>query len=543
MQQKVHAHPSAQTFDELGAYFGQRKNFSCAISAFERSLTLNAGAAATHYHLALAFLASGDASRSAQHLTIALKLDPKLPNGHMTLGAALNQMQRMDAAIDQFYLALQTDPHSVTTLDWLTKSLLSEHRLAEAIALLKSAPFDPVLQMNLVIAYSEAEDKDRATELLLEMAKRQPHSAKPHAALATLYNQQFRYQDAVAEFREALRLDSQDRTSRLGYANALIMAGDPRTASTALDPYLREHPKDFEALYLTGVAERLLGNYDKAKEVLLQAIALNPSHYDSRYNLGVALAKSGQAKQARKQLNIALEIDPTANEAHFALAAALRSLGLQDAAQRQLDIYRRGMARKQRQEEAAAKANQAQDYFKAGEIQKAIDSYEEALRTEPENSRTLYQLAMALDRKGDYTRERDMLLKVVELTPKSASAHNQLGYLFSQAGLSSDAEREFKTAILLNPHFAEAQNNLGSLYGQRGDDLSAELLFRQATKYDPGFATAFVNLGVTLASESKFREADLALQKALQIDPDNKDARRAHILVKAQLERQSPGSE
>jgi cytochrome c-type biogenesis protein CcmH/NrfG len=73
--------------------------------------------------------------------------------------------------------------------------------------------------------------------------------------------------------------------------------------------------------------------------------------------------------------------------------------------------------------------------------------------------------------------------------------------------------------------------------------LSAELLFRQATKYDPGFATAFVNLGVTLASESKFREADLALQKALQIDPDNKDARRAHILVKAQLERQSPGSE
>src|SRR5271156_3409810 len=120
---RVATHPTAATYGELGAYFGQRSNFPCAIPALRSSLKLDASSAQTHYYLALALLATGHAAPAARELRSALKLKPDLPQVRLNLGIALSQLGQMDAAIDEFYAAVQADPKGIDAVDRLVKAL------------------------------------------------------------------------------------------------------------------------------------------------------------------------------------------------------------------------------------------------------------------------------------------------------------------------------------------------------------------------------------------------------------------------------------
>src|SRR3979411_1198955 len=78
--------PSAEAYDALGAYFGQRKEFSCAFSAFQSALRLEPNSWEAHYNLGLAYLESGDAERATREFRAAVLLKPQLPQSHAALG-------------------------------------------------------------------------------------------------------------------------------------------------------------------------------------------------------------------------------------------------------------------------------------------------------------------------------------------------------------------------------------------------------------------------------------------------------------------------
>src|SRR5258708_38991148 len=92
-----------------------------------------------------------------------------------------------------------------------------------------------------------------------------------------------------------------------------ILAEFP-SALPLIQEYARRKPGDFDALYLTGVVQRGLGNYADAEGPLRQAVALKPGDYDSRYNLGFVLAKLGKTAEARKELEIALKLRPASSD-------------------------------------------------------------------------------------------------------------------------------------------------------------------------------------------------------------------------------------
>ncbi|MGA7916512.1 MAG: tetratricopeptide repeat protein [Candidatus Acidiferrales bacterium] len=537
LQQKLNAQPSPAAYDALGAYFGDRKEFACAISAFRASLRLDPKSWKTRYYLALVLLSSGNPQQAARELRVSLELHPDQPEAHLTLGAALSQLHQTDAAIEQFQIVLQKDPASVTALDWLAKAYLSQKRYAAVIFLLQNAPADEVLQMDLVIAYSQSGDTARALKILSRMEQDHPSSPLPHSGLGMAYTQLHRYEEAAAEFKQALKINPQDDLALVSYLKVLIVLGQFQAAQPLAQDYLRAHPGDFDANYLVGVIERELGNYAEAKDRLAEAVRMNPEHYDARYNLGIALAKMGQPAAARVQLEKAVQLNPQSAEAHFQLASVLRALSLPEAAQAQFALYQQVTAEQAKKDVAVTKANQAKQLMQQGDAQKAVDLYRDALQNDPQNSQILFELAMALDRQGDFHSEEDALAQAIAANPDFAAAHNQMGQLIFQAGRTADAEKEFKAAIQLNPHYAEAQSNLGVLYGQQGRDADAETYFRQAIASDPQYAQAYVNLAAALADQSRFAEAESAAEAALRIAPDNQEARELQTKLQAELDK------
>ena len=543
LERAISSHPSAGAYNALGAYFGQQRQFSCAVSAFESALRLEPKSWEAHYNLALTYLEKGSAEKAVRELRIALPLRSDTPLTNVALGTALRQLNQLDEAVAQFKTALTKEPQSVPALDGLTKTLIDQKRYAAAITYLQNAPSNEALQLNLAIAHSKSGNTAEALQILSRMVKEQPSSAQAHSNLGIVYTQQGRYREATDEFREALQLDPSDDVVRLSYVKALGVLAEFQLALPIIREYTARKPKEFEGLYLMGVIDRGAGNYAHAETVLRRAIALNPNHYDVRYNLGFVLARLGRPAEARRQLERALQLNPNSSEAQFQMAGVLRTLGEREKAQEELKVFEQRKQESVKQNVAATRANQANDALRAGDVQHAVELYREAIAQDPKNGRTYYDLALALDRLGDRNSERDALEKAVALDSTFAPPHNQLGFLSLEAGQAADAEQQFKAAIALDPQYAEAQNNLGVLYGQQGKNKAAEGLFRQATENNPQYAQAFVNLGLTLAGQSRFADADGVLQSALKIEPKNTKALTARAMVLTRLSRPSEAIE
>jgi tetratricopeptide (TPR) repeat protein len=541
LERVLATHPSAGAYDALGAYFGKRQQLSCAIAAFEAAVHQDPNSWEARFNLSLALLQKHDAARAARELRVAVRIKPDDPLGHIALGEALGELGQNEAAIEEFKLALKSDPKSVPALDGLAKALIAQKRYSAAIAYLKDAPADPVLQDDLAVAYSSSGDVAEAVKLLAQLVQQNPSSADRHARLGLAYTQQSQFRQAVGEFLEALRLDPSNDVTRLSYVKALIILAEFQTALPEIQSYFRRKPHDFDALYLMGVVDRGLGDYAAAEPLLKQAVVLNPNHYDSRYNLGFVLAKLGRGQEALVQLEKAVQLNSTSSEARFQLAAALRSLGQEQRARKELEDFQERKQQSIKENVAGAKVNQANEYFQAGEYQRAVDVYREALAQDPGNARTYYDLALALDHLGKTAEERDALQKAITLDSTIARAHNQLGLISLQAGQEAEAEKELKAAIALDPGYAEAQNNLGVLYGQQGKNKAAEELFRQATENNPQYAQAFINLGLILAGDSRFAEAEQVIRSALKISADNSQALTVLAMVLTRMTRAEEG--
>jgi superkiller protein 3 len=541
LEKIITTHPSAGAYDALGAYFGQRQQLPCAISAFEAAVRQDPNSWEARFNLSLALLQKHEAARAARELRVAVRIKPDDPLGHVALGEALGELEQNDVAVAEFKIALKSDPKSVPALDGLAKALIAQKRYSAAIAYLRSAPLDPVLQDDLAVAYSGNGDVADAVKVLAELVRRNPGSADRHARLGIAYTQESQFRQAVAEFQEALRLDPSNDVTRLSYIKALIILAEFQTALPQVQGYFRRKPQDFDALYLMGVVERGLGNYAAAETPLRQAVAINPNHYDTRYNLGFVLAKLGRPQQALVHLEKAAQLNPASSEARFQLAAVLRSVGQEQRARKELEDFQEKKQQSVKENVAGTKVNQANEYFQAGEYQRAVDFYREALTQDPANARTYYDLALALDHLGKIAEEREALQKAINLDSTLARAHNQLGFLNLQNGQESEAEAELKAAIALDPGYADAQNNLGVLYGQQGKDQEAEQLFRQATENNPQYTQAFINLGLILAGESRFAEAEQVIRSALKISDDNSQALTVLAMVLTRMKRTEDG--
>src|SRR6202171_1662595 len=361
LEQAIKVHPSAGAYDALGAYFGQRRKISCAISAFESAVHLDPNSWEAHFNLALALLQSNQPTRAARELRIATHLQPENPLGHVALGVAFSHLNQDDAAIDEFKIALNKDPKSVPALDGLAKSLIALKRYSAAIAYLKNAPPVAMLQNDLAIAYSKNGNVSEAVQVLMNIVKQDPSSAEAHSNLAVAYTQQDQFRQAAEEFKEAHLFAPNDDTIRISYVKALVVLAEFNTALPLITDYYKRKPHDFEVLYLMGVVDRGLGNYAAAETMLGQAVALNGNSYDVRYNLGFTLAKLGKKQEARQQLEKAVQLKPSSSEARFQLAAVLRSLGLEAQAQQELKAFEEKKQATVNEDGAGTKAKQAKD--------------------------------------------------------------------------------------------------------------------------------------------------------------------------------------
>ncbi|MEA2778876.1 MAG: hypothetical protein QOK29_420 [Rhodospirillaceae bacterium] len=135
-------------------------------------------------------------------------------------------------------------------------------------------------------------------------------------------------------------------------------------------------------------------------------------------------------------------------------------------------------------------SNLAEIHRRHGRTEEALASARRAMVLEPGNPQVLNNFAIALYDHRDYARGEALLRKTVELHPKYAEAHSNLGNAIRAQHRREEAIAWYRRAIKLKPRFADALANLGTTLKDLGEYAEAMACFDEAIAIDPKHGNA-----------------------------------------------------
>jgi tetratricopeptide (TPR) repeat protein len=137
-----------------------------------------------------------------------------------------------------------------------------------------------------------------------------PKNPLRHDAVAMLYLQDGRPQDALPHFRESLRLNGDSAPTHYNYGLALSMLRQYDEATREFETTVRLDPDHAEGHNNLGAMLHVGGQFDRAAVEYRKAIELRPDNAEAHANLGRLLMLEGKPADAAASFDRALALKP-----------------------------------------------------------------------------------------------------------------------------------------------------------------------------------------------------------------------------------------
>lgn len=163
-------------------------------------------------------------------------------------------------------------------------------------------------------------------------------------------------------------------------------------------------------------------------------------------------------------------------------------------------------------------------FYQRGYLDQALKLFQLAVRDNPNDASTQYNLGTLYLMKGMPTTARQPIERALQLRPNYPEAKINLGIIAAQEGRPQDAQNYFEEAIRQNSNNASALMSLGTLYRLQGRFAEAQGPLEQALRSDPEDPKANYELGMLFAQQGNNERAQQYLQEALRLRPDFPEA-------------------
>jgi tetratricopeptide (TPR) repeat protein len=171
-----------------------------------------------------------------------------------------------------------------------------------------------------------------------------------------------------------------------------------------------------------------------------------------------------------------------------------------------------------------------------GQLDEAIEQYQQALRIKPDDVKARNNFGLVLAGRGQFEEAIAQYRQALAIKPDFAAAHNNLGLALDGCGRLDEAIAEYGSALEINPDYMEAHNNLGLAFVGCGKFDEAIDQYRQALAINPDEAESHYNLGLALARRGKVDEALEHYRKALDLAAARNNTALADV-IRATMER------
>ena len=342
----------------------------------------------------------------------------------------------------------------------------------------------------------------------------------------------------VADFTNARRV-LWGQISRFGNAvriDATLQDLD-RDASVALTATAPN-----EASFLTAIStladavrqELARGTPDILTELKATAWKPSTSSFEAMrlYSEGMQLTQQGTHQEARKRFDAATKQDGNFALAYSALGRTYASLGYDNEA---MQASRRAMSLAEAlpaQEKYLIAANH---YRIANDTDKAIESYQNLVKTSPNSAMIQFDLGGLYEQSGKLDQAREHFVKVVELDPKFVEGLLARGRIEIRRRQPQDALAHLNGALALAVQLnnEEARSNIlhatGIAYQRLGRPEEAQRQFEQSLEIKRrlndkrGMASTLGELAIIQERAGKTREAEASFREALRLQREISD--------------------
>ena len=261
---------------------------------------------------------------------------PDNARAHVNIGALLEQVGRMEEAIEEFRIALVMEPDYADAHYNLGVALARLDRFEEAEQAFRDAirlsPGDSSAHFNLASTLFRRGEWDGALAGYAEAVRIAPHDQDARLGLARTLAKKTRYDEAIAEYRRLLQMAPNNAVVHLDLGNAYIRKGDFPTAIEEFREAARLDPSDVISRINLGTALSMEGITDEAMAVFHDALRIDPHHPDAHFSLAEALLEQGKPGEAIEEYRLVLRVRPSDAGVYVAIGRALLRNGQLDDA-------------------------------------------------------------------------------------------------------------------------------------------------------------------------------------------------------------------
>lgn len=361
----------AKSWFERGNAAMRKGDAAAAVRDFQQFLRLQPGSAEGHFNLGLALESAGQMDEALTALHKAASLEPGLRGVRLFLGIVNYKLNHLAAARDELIRETRAEPKNAAAWMWLgIVELAQNHADAAAAALDKAAALDP---SNLDILYH----RGRAHLLISKesysaMFKLGPDSWRVHEVLGQANAEAYRADDAISEYRLAIRAAPQEPGLNEELGDACWTAGKLQEADDAYAQEIKIDAANAVALYKLGSLRVTRDDAAGGVPLLERALALDPTIADAHYYLGKGYAALDKDDPAIEHFRLAT--DPQGTEelrimSWYQLATLYRNLHRTQEAGAALAAFRKmKTAKDQRQESKFQEQGRRRDQLPRQEV-------------------------------------------------------------------------------------------------------------------------------------------------------------------------------
>ena len=329
-----------------------------------------------------------------------------------------------------------------------------------------------------------------------------------HTDLGNSYFSLGRFQEAIASFNEAIRLDPNNYFALGGLGRTYLSEGRYPEGIAAFKKAIRIKPGDANAHTGLGVIYFYDNQYQKAIVVLNEALRLNPNSHLPHHYLGNIHFKSNRNEEATVHLKEAVRLDPNDFWSHLKLGSIYQ---LTDKYQEAFIHLKEALRIKPHDFLALQSLGLA--YLGQEKFDKSLPVFKEVDRAEPNNPHTLNLLGVIYWELGKPRKAAELLERALKNNPDpkfSVSIYANLSEAYEKLEKYGDAIDAAKKALEIRNEDPLANFILGLSYDAQKSGLNAITHMIIAVK---GFQPGNTNPEENTRLERKINQKYLARSK------------------------------
>lgn len=440
-------------------------------------------------------------NQAEEYLKATLYHNPGFNEARIALAEVYFWQHDSEKAQKQIELALNEDPENVNAL-----------RLAGQI-------------------FYEAGYFRKAREFYLRLLKKVPGDMTARLALKRmkgkfLLEKHFKKENILSEHRIPMMRRADQFALEAEYEKALYL----------YQYLLKQNPEDSWLLYKAGLTATKMENWGLAKQYFQNALIEDPYNHDARVGLGSAYYRDGNLAKAIEQADIVLKQNPENSDALLLAGRSFVAEGMEEKGRQYFETALQENPNDREANQLLAQSydlekqriyikpvlEQAEEYEKIAEYEKALELYLELYRNYPDDIQIIYQVGRAYSFLQNYTVAENYLLLCLSLNPGYDDARIALSYVYYWQKEYEKALEQANFVLKNNPNNIDALIAAARSYRLGSNIPKAEEYLEKALSLNPNYYDAILAMAQLKGAKREYMAAYLGYLKAHQkerLDP------------------------